>query len=160
MRKLLIIAGCVSLAVCASWAGQAYVAQVSMGGTNAAQVTFPSVIRGQVDTVYLAASTNSAEAVIGITYAPHALAGAAELLGTNSVTGTGSFRPRVTGNAVDGSALEASAVSVVPGEGTNLVSTAILSIPYEPITLSGEPVTVSITGSTTGVTWRAVIVTR
>jgi hypothetical protein len=157
MRKLSIGIACASLAACACLAGDAYVAQVAMSTNAAASVTFPRIVKGAVDTVYIAATSGSAQADVGVTYTPHhGLANVQSIVATNyAVTGKAVLRPRVTGNATSGGALAASNAG-----GTNMVATAVLSIPYEPIVLAGEPVTVTVQASTTGVTWRVVLVVR
>ncbi len=157
MRKLLIIL-CVSLAACACLAGSGYQSRISMGTNTATSAAFPHTIRGAVDTVYAGAFTNDAiTAVTGtvwVTYAPHYGAGS-ETIVSNAVTGSATFRPRVTGHNISGVAL-AAATNTPPA--TNIVTT-VLSAPYEPIRLSGETVTARIIGSATNVQWRIVIVT-
>jgi hypothetical protein len=161
MRKLLCIA-CAALAACACLAGDAYVAQVAMGTNDAASVTFPRIVAGFVDTVYIAASDAAATGEIGVVYQPHyALVNPLDIVATNyAVTGSATLRPRVTGNSTGGGALAATIINAAAGTGSNAVATASMAIPYEPIVLAGESVSVIVQGSTTGVTWRVVLVTR
>jgi hypothetical protein len=143
MRKLFIIATSAGLMACATMAGTGYGTRVTTGTNTSATAAWSQTIRGAVDTVYVAAQTNgilaaAATGTVHITYAPHNAAAAQTLL-TNAVTGSAAIRPRV-------------AVDDVQGE-------AITDPLYERAVLAGEPVSISVTGSTTGVVWYAVIVT-
>jgi hypothetical protein len=165
MRKLLIIIGA-GLMACAVCASESFTVALSMGTNTAASVTFPRAIAGAVDAIHVVCVTNGVlkadeEAVVGLSYALHHGASSATLVTTNTVSsGEAAWRPRVIGTTIAGVDLAAASITAAVGEGTNAVATAVLSIPYEPITLTGETVTMSVSGSTTGVTWRAVIITK
>ncbi len=162
MRKLLIIAVSAGLTACATMAGTGYPNEAVMGTNTAMTVAFRQTIRGAIDTVYLAASNGSAQADVGIVYAPHhGYADPQTIVATNfSVTGTAVLRPRVTGENTAGAALQGTIETAAHGEGSNAVSRVGISIPYEPIRLSGEIVSLVVQGSATGVTWRAILVTK
>ncbi len=157
MRKLLITL-CAGLTACACLAGSGYQSRISMGTNTAVSAVMPQTVRGAVDTVYVAAYTNGASAAattgtVWITYVPHNGAGS-QLIVSNAITGSGVFRPRVTGHNMSGVALAADTTGA-----TNKVASTVLSIPYERIRLSGESVTVAVSNSTTNIQWRSVIVT-
>ena len=147
---------------CASLAGGAGRSVQAVLGTNDnATVVFPQEVRGAVDTVYIAASSATATGRVGIVYAPHHGYGDPQtIVATNlAVTASAVLRPRVTGSSTAGAALQGTIEGAGHGEGSNAVSRVGISIPYEPIRLSGEAVSMIVQLSTTGVTWRAVIVT-
>ncbi len=160
MHKL-FIAGCVGLIACASYAQRAVTVQAVMGTNDAVTVTFPQEVRGAVDSVYIASSSGTAEAKVGVVFSPHhGYAGhVQDIVGTNyAVTGRAIVRPRVTGNATDGTALASIAGNYPAGTGSNAVVSAVVTIPSEPIRVSAEPVSLVIQGSTTGVVWKATLV--
>jgi hypothetical protein len=165
MRKQLIIAGCAALAACAATAGAGRSVAVAMSTNATVSAAFAQELRGAVDAVYIAASTNgylhaAATGTVSVAYAPHHGLASVSILDAYDVTGSATLRPRVTGNATSGAALAGTFENVLPGEGSNVVSRVLIAIPYERINLAGETVTATVTHSEPNVTWQIVVVTE
>jgi hypothetical protein len=156
MRKSLIIA-CASLAACVCFADPAYVVSIPMGTNTSQVVEFPRIMKGSIESVYIAAVGGVVTGNVGLVYAPHhGVTDQQTILATNyTVTGKAVVRPRVTGQTTAGANL----ASAYQG-GTNTVATTVLSVPYEPIYLAGESVSVVVSDSPTNVTWRVVLVVK
>jgi len=159
MRKLLIIAGCAGLMACATHAGHGYGARVTMAANARVAVVMPQEIRGGVDAVYLAVATNGVfsagtTGTVTIAYQPHHKLGEVAIVSNYLATGAAVLRPRVRPDTVAGVALAGS--SAVE---TNTTAVTVNAVPYERITLAGEPVTVTVS-SETNVVWHVVIVTE
>lgn len=107
-------------------------------GTNGVGSAIQPKLTGAINAIYISTTDGTSTGVVTVAYSPEGMS--AVVMATNTVIGSKSFVPRVAA--------------------TDTAGTALTNDVYVGYVLTGDDVTVSVTGAPASSAWKAVIVVK